>query len=106
MMNWLPYVSTIVAILAVFISLWVAVRAGSWRNSEELKIIQKKQVSTDTHLSDELRKIEGRQSASEARIAVVESQVESEFSNVKQMLARVEQSLLRMESFFMRPPTN
>jgi hypothetical protein len=100
----LPYLSLAFVIASLFLSLWIANRAGSWRNSDELRAIQAKQVATDVHISDELRKVELRQSGTDARLSVVESQVESEVAHLKGVAQRLESAVARMEGFFMRPP--
>lgn len=101
----LPYLSLAFVIASLVLSLWIASRAGSWRNSDELKLIQAKQVATDARLSEELRKMESHQAGTEARLSVVESQVESEVAHLKGVAQRLESAVARMEGFFMRPPS-
>ena len=83
----LPYLSLAFVVASLFLSLWVANRAGSWRNSDELKHIEKR-------LSD----VEGR-------VSVVEKQLEFEFIHLRKQLDGIAAAVARMEGFFMRPPS-
>jgi flagellar capping protein FliD len=84
--SWLPYLSLAVSLCVLIVSIVTANRAGSWRNS------------------DELREIDKRQSHVEGRLSVVEKQIDTEFTHLRSLVDRLDTAVSRMESFFMRPP--
>lgn len=81
-------IALLASILSVIVAVWNVSRAGSWRNS------------------DELRNIDKRQSNVEGRLSVVEKQVDFEFAHLRKQLDGIAAAVSRMESFFMRPPNN
>jgi hypothetical protein len=80
----LPYLSLAFVIASLFLSLWIANRAGSWRNSDELKVI-------DTRLN-----------TVEQRVSVAESRIDNEVDRLEGLVKRIEFAVQRLEGAAMK----
>ena len=77
-------IAVLAAILSVLVSGWVAVRAGSWRNS------------------DEARQIDKRLGGLEARVSVIENKLASEVERLDGLVERLEAAVRRAEDIILR----
>jgi hypothetical protein len=83
-MSWLPYLSIAVSLCVLVVSIVTATRAGSWRNSDELKAV------------------EMRLSTVEQRVSVAESRIDNEVDRLEGLLKRLEFAIQRLEGAAMK----
>lgn len=103
MIDLLPYVSVLVSLIAVAISLWVAIRASRWRDSEAAKA-----------LVDRVTAVEGAVKLHAQRLEQIEEDIaglptkadfarlEGEIVSTCRIADRTEQAVLRLEDYMMR----
>lgn len=93
----LPYLAVLVSLCAVGISLWVAVRAGQWRDSDSAKALLARVDETESRLD----KLETRTGglATKADIASLKSEVDG---LCKQIDTQVVPGLNRIEDYFLK----
>lgn len=86
MTQWAPYLSLAVSVCVLAVSIWTTVRAGSWRNSEELREVHKAHA--------ELK----------GRVQVLETKLPSEIARLDGLVDRLEVAIRRVEDLLVRPP--
>jgi hypothetical protein len=82
--SWLPYLSLAVSLCVLVVAIVTYMRAGSWRNSEELKDVDK------------------RLSLVEQRVSVAESRIDNEVDRLEGLLKRLEFAIQRLEGAAMK----
>lgn len=93
----LPYLAVLVSLCAVVISLWVAVRAGQWRDSDAAKALLERVDETESRLDKLETKTNGL--ATKADIAALKSEVDG---LCKQIDTQVVPGLNRIEDYFLK----
>lgn len=98
----LPYLSVLVSLCAVGISLWVAVRAGRWRDSEAAKALVERVAAVERLVGLHAQRLE----QIEEDIAGLPTKadfarLEGEIVSTCKIADRTERAVLRLEGFLM-----
>lgn len=99
----LPYLSVMVSLCAVGISLWVAVRAGRWRDSEAAKALVERVGAVERLVGLHAQRLE----QIEEDIAGLPTKadfarLEGEIVSTGRITERTEQAVLRLEDYMMK----
>lgn len=99
----LPYLALLVSVIACFISGWVAIRAGRWRDSEAAKLIVDRIIEVERTSGLHAQRLE----QIEDDIATLPTKadfarLEGEIVSTCRIADRTEKAVLRLEDYMMK----